>query len=186
MYSGQRRGKARKTKALQASYLAGFIDGDGSIHFQFVRQQGYRHGYYIRSSLSLSQCTTERAGLEQLQRRLGGGYVRDRGTGMSDLVITSRPLLIDILEAIQPFVIFKRRQVDEALRLLPMIRARMATEEFLQVAKQADAFSSLNHSKTKRITAADVEQHLRGKGLLAPVTTSSYAKRGDGDPLQRA
>ena len=102
---------------------------------------------------------------------------------MSDLVITSRPLLMSVLKAIQPFVIFKRRQVDEALRLLPRIRPRMKPEDFLEIAKQADAFSSLNHSKSKRITAADVEQHLRDTGLLAPVTTSSYAKRGDGAQL---
>ena len=45
---------------------------------------------------------------------IGGGYLRDRGTGMSDLVVTSRPLLIDVLTAVAPFVVFKRRQVDGA------------------------------------------------------------------------
>ncbi len=35
------------------------------------------------------------------------------------------------------------------------------------------ASRTLNYSKSKRIFAADVEQHLRSKGLLAPVTTSS-------------
>ncbi len=165
--------EGRPWKASDASYLAGFLDGDGSIHFQFVRQKGYRFGFYIRASLSLSQCTSEREHLEHLQKVIGGGYVRDRGTGMSDLVITSRPLLIEILERVEPYVLVKREQVRTALRLLPQIRPRMSAEEFLQVARQVDDFASLNHSKTKRITAADVEQHLRGKGLLTPVTTSS-------------
>ena len=35
--------------ALDASYVAGFLDGDGSIHFQLVRQKEYRFGYYIRA-----------------------------------------------------------------------------------------------------------------------------------------
>jgi hypothetical protein len=39
-------------RASDASYLAGFLDGDGSIHFQLVRQKEYRFGYYIRASLS--------------------------------------------------------------------------------------------------------------------------------------
>ena len=34
-------------KAIDARYLAGFLDGDGSIHFQLVRQRGYRFGFYI-------------------------------------------------------------------------------------------------------------------------------------------
>jgi LAGLIDADG endonuclease len=91
-------------KASDASYLAGFLDGDGSIHFQLVRQQEYRFGYYIRASMSLSQSTSARHGLEHLQRVVGGGYLRDRGTGMSDLVVTSRPLLIELFQAVRPYV----------------------------------------------------------------------------------
>ena len=87
---------------VQAAYVAGFLDGDGSIHFQLVRQKEYRHGFYIRSSVSMTQCTAERAGLEYLQRLVGGGYVRDRGTGMSDLVITSRPIIGRLLMEVAP------------------------------------------------------------------------------------
>ena len=96
-------------KASDASYLAGFLDGDGSIHFQLVRQREYRFGFYIRASLSLSQSTSARHGLEHLQRVIGGGYLRDRGTGMSDLVVTSRRLLVETLQAVEPYVIFQAR-----------------------------------------------------------------------------
>jgi hypothetical protein len=41
-------------RALDAAHLAGFLDGDGSIIFQFVRQDGYKFGYYIRATLQLS------------------------------------------------------------------------------------------------------------------------------------
>ena len=159
-------------RASDASYLAGFMDGDGSIHFQLVRQDGYRFGFYIRASLSLSQSTADREGLERIQSLIGAGYLRDRGTGMSDLVITSRPVLIKVLTEVEPYVIFKRPQVIEALKILGRIRRGLSQDEFLEIARQVDAFSVLNHSKTKRIFAADVENHLRGKGLLAPVTTS--------------
>jgi len=163
------------------SYLAGFLDGDGSIHFQLVRQKEYRFGFYIRSSMSLSQSTTARAGLEYLQRLIGGGYLRDRGTGMSDLVVTSRPLLTRILRGVEPFVVFKKTHVREALKLLPQIQPRMRPKEFLEVARQVDDFASLNYSKTKRITAADVELHLRSKGWLDPVSTSLFElEQGDG------
>src|SRR5580692_7704147 len=95
-----------------ASYIAGFLDGDGSIHFQLVKQKEYRFGFYIRATLSLSQSTSARQGLEQIQTLLGGGgYLRDRGTGMSDLVMTSRPLLLRILQEVEPYVIFKKVHV---------------------------------------------------------------------------
>jgi LAGLIDADG DNA endonuclease family protein len=166
-------------KATDASYLAGFLDGDGSIHFQLVRQDGYRFGFYIRASMSLSQNTVDRYGLERIQALIGAGYLRDRGTGMSDLVITSRPVLVEVLTSVEPFVIFKQRQVVEALRILRKLRRGLNQSEFLEIAREVDAFSALNHSKTKRIFAADVEQHLRGMGLLAPVTTSPSSLFGE-------
>ena len=80
-----------------------------------------------------------------------------------------------MLKEIEPFVLFKREQVRTALSLLPRIRPRMGAVEFLEVAREVDAFAALNHSKSKRIFAADVEQHLRGMGVLVPVTTHSSA-----------
>jgi hypothetical protein len=173
-------------KASDASYLAGFLDGDGSIHFQLVRQREYRFGYYIRASMSLSQSTSARHGLEHLQRGVGGGYLRDRGTGMSDLVVTSRPLLIELLQAVEPYVVFKREHVRRALWLLPQLGPRLNAQEFLRMAREVDAFAALNHSKTKRISAADVEQTSAWQGLAGPRNDfSDPLGRGDGSPAAR-
>ena len=155
-------------RALDASYVAGFLDGDGSVHFQLVKQKEYRFGFYIRASVAFSQSTSARFGLELIQRLVGGGYLRDRGTGMSDLVITSRPLLFDLLTAVQPYVIFKEEHVRRALQLLPRLERLKEPEVFLQLAREVDAFATLNYSKTKRISAVDVERYLRSKGVLCP------------------
>jgi len=154
--------------ASDASYVAGFLDGDGSIHFQLVRQKEYRFGFYIRASVSFSQSTSARHGLEHIQQVLGGGYMRDRGTGMSDLVITSRPLILHILADVEPYVIFKKEHVRRSLEILPRLDRVRDPELFLQLAREVDAFATLNYSKTKRIFAVDVEQHLRSMGVLCP------------------
>ena len=152
-----------------ASYIAGFLDGDGSIHFQLVRQKEYRFGFHIRATISFTQSTGARHGLERIQAMLGGcGYLRDRGTGMSDLVITSRPIVVEILQDVEPYVIFKEAHVRQALEILPLLGGVKDPEFFLQLAHQVDAFATLNYSKTKRISAADVEQHLRSMGVLCP------------------
>ena len=91
---------------------------------------------------------------------------------MSDLVVTSRPLIHVLLCEMEPHVRFKRVHVQRGLELLNMIRPRMSQEEFLQVADAIDAFSSLNYSKTKRISAEDVREFLSSKGVCAPVSTS--------------
>ena len=154
--------------ASDASYVAGFLDGDGSIHFQLVRQKEYRFGFYIRASISFSQSTSAREGLVHIQNLIGGGYMRDRGTGMSDLVVTSRPLLLHILRDVESHVIFKKEHVRRALEILPQLDRVKDPEVFLQLAREVDAFATLNYSKTKRIFAVDVERHLRSKGVLCP------------------
>ena len=157
-------------KSSDAAYLAGFLDGDGSIHFQLVRQGTYRFGYYVRSSVSFSQATVARKGLEAIRGLVGGaGYLRDRGTGMSDLVITSRPIIQSLLRDVEPYVIFKREHVRRAFILLGRIEEiQKSPNRFLQVAYAVDDFATLNYSKAKRISAVDIERHLRGKGLLCP------------------
>jgi hypothetical protein len=95
---GNTEGRPATMKASDASYLAGFLDGDGSIHFQLVRQREYRFGYYIRASMS--QSTSARHGWSTSSVWSAAGTLRDRGTGMSDLVVTSRPLLIELLQAV--------------------------------------------------------------------------------------
>ena len=130
-----------------ASYIAGFLDGDGSIHFQLVKQKEYRFGFCIRATVSLSQSTSARQGLEQIQTLLGGGgYIRDRGTGMSDLVITSRPLLLRILQEVEPYVILKQAHVRRALAILPQLERVRDPEVFLHLARQVDVFATLNYS----------------------------------------
>ena len=166
--SGQYRGKASTVEALDASYVAGFLDGDGSIHFHLVRQRDFRFGFYTRASVSFSQASKARAGLEYLRSMVGAGCLRDRGTGMSDLVITSRPVIFELLRDVEPYVVFKRDHVRTALALLPRLDRIPDSESFLQLARDVDAFAALNYSKRKQVTAADLEQYLRSKGVLCP------------------
>ena len=86
---------------------------------------------------------------------------------MSDLVITSRPIVVEILQDVEPYVIFKKTTYGEHSSSSSLERVK-DPEVLLHLAHQVDAFATLNYSKTKRISAVDVEQHLRSKGVLCP------------------
>ena len=90
---------------------------------------------------------------------------------MSDYVITSRPVIRALLTAIAPYVVFKRRQVEQALKLLDAIEAIDSPEMFLAVARQVEAFKSLNRSKRRINTVQRVLDTWRDTKALAPVTT---------------
>jgi hypothetical protein len=59
---------------------------------------------------------------------------------MSDLVITSRPLVAEVLRAVEPYVVFKRQHVQVALRLLAEIQPRATAEDFIRWAREGRCF----------------------------------------------
>jgi len=158
------------------AYLAGFLDGDGSIIFQLVRREDYVYGFQIRASVCFYQSTRHRAGLEWLKQQLGCGYIRDRAGSMSDYTIVGWSAVKRVLELVQPFVIFKREQVARALGIMSRFDDKLTPQEFLELAQVVDAFSTLNYSKRKRIDATCVVTFLNGKGLLVPVTTEATCR----------
>ena len=95
---------------------------------------------------------------------------------MSDYTIVGWQSARRILEHVQPFVVFKREQVDRALSLLDALERTRTPNEFLDSAKLVDAFATLNYSKRKVIDAACVATFLGGKGLLVPVTTEALCE----------
>src|SRR3989339_447496 len=69
------------------AYIAGFLDGDGSIMFQLIERKGYIYGYQIRASVCFYQKTNHKDGLIWLKKQIGFGYIRDRNDGVSDYTI---------------------------------------------------------------------------------------------------
>ncbi len=160
-------------------YLAGFFDGDGSLHFQIVRQKEYRYGFYIRASLVFYQSTVAEFGLLEIQSHLGTGRLRRRRGAMSDVTITNRDQISQILRAVRPYVIFKRKQVASGLRLLEQLPPPRDREAFLRVCESVDDFASLNFSKSRTVTAETVRSSWRSMGVIVPVTTDPKGETAD-------
>lgn len=145
-------------------YLAGFFDGDGSIHFQIVRSNVYRYGFYIRSSMVFYQSTSAEAGLLEIQERIGG-RLRRRGT-VSDVTITNRPTIRSLLIDMEPYVIFKKAQAREGIELLDGLPPPRDPRGFVETCMAVDRFASLNFSKSRTVTSVTVRDHFRSMGLL--------------------
>ena len=50
--------KLKRLSPMELSYIAGFLDGDGSIFAQMVKRDDYKLGFQIRVSISFFQKTT--------------------------------------------------------------------------------------------------------------------------------
>ena len=160
------------------AYIAGFLDGDGSIMFQLIERKGYIYGYQIRASICFYQDSNHKDGLIWLKNQIGFGYIRDRNDGVSDYTIVGYDRVEQILKLVQPYVVFKTVHAEKALKLLSLIKEnnKPTPEEFLSFAKMVDSYTVLNYSKKKTNNASKVEDFLNRKGLLTPVTTDSCNK----------
>jgi len=57
------------------AYIAGFLDGDGSIMFQLIERKDYIYGYQIRASICFYQDSSHKEGLKWLKEKsLNLGY----------------------------------------------------------------------------------------------------------------
>ena len=150
------------------AYVAGFLDGDGSIVLQLKPRPDYRFGFQIKATVSFFQ--SDATVLHWLQQNLGVGRLRQRNDGIWEYDIEGIAVVNRFLQQVQPYVVAKRAQVERALSLLKeMLETSSPTpERFLKWAQQVESYQALNYSKKRKYTASDVKRFLSSKGLLPP------------------
>jgi uncharacterized protein YjiS (DUF1127 family) len=152
------------------AYIAGFLDGDGSIILQLKPRRDYRYGFQIRATISFYQKRRGRWVLEWLQTHIGRGRIRERPDGIAQYDVEGIEPVRWLLEQVQPYVVAKREQVEQALNLLREMCANKSPtpEEFLEWARKVESYQALNYSKKCRYRAEDVRRFLSSKGWLLP------------------
>lgn len=159
------------------AYIAGFLDGDGSIFFQLVRRKDYCHGFQIRSSLAFYQKTENEEILHWLKQQFRSGYIRRRKTGISDYTIVEPTEVRRVLELLQPYVRLKAEHVQLGLKILGRLPAAIDPGELVSLCRLVDRFQVINYSKKRTNTSEIVIGHLRSHGYLAPVETDPEKER---------
>ena len=162
------------------AYIAGFLDGDGSIFFQLIRKKDYRLGFQVRSSIAFYQKTENQQILHWLKDRLSSGCIRHRKTGISDYTIVEAREVRRILELLQPYVRLKQEHVRLGLKILEGLPLMGDSAQMIVLARLVDRYQDINYSKKRTITSSVVEAHLISHGYLAPVETDPFRRESPG------
>jgi hypothetical protein len=99
----------KQLQQIDCIYLAGFLDGDGSIIAQLVSRHDYKFKFQIRLTLQITQLKTRRWFLESLKDLVGAGYIRDRDF-ISDYILVEPANVEKLLKQVQPFLRIKQKQ----------------------------------------------------------------------------
>ena len=159
------------------AYVAGFLDGDGSIFFQLVRRSDYLFGFQVRCSIAFYQKTEKAEILEWLHEVFKKGYIRHRKTGISDYTIVEPVEVQSILLLLGAHVRLKHEQVVLGVKILENLQHVSDAQKFLHVCRMVDRFKELNYSKKRKISSLDVQKFLEQHHFIAPVETDSERMR---------
>ena len=155
----------------EASYIAGFLDGDGCIMLQLVYRHDYVLGYQIRASIVFYQKQQHFRFMDWLKEKFTAGYIRERSDGISEYTIVGIDPVTRVLKLLLPYLRLKKPQAEITLSVLgemPGSGRKMQPELLLKLAKEVDKFAFLNYSKKRTNTSIKVEKFLKSRHLLSP------------------
>ncbi len=114
----------RLSKIEDLAYIAGFLDGDGSIMLQLHRRKSGKDDFRVKTVICFYQDKRHFKQLEWFRKILGCGYIYTRSDGISELRIEGFQRVFEVLTKLKPFIRFKRKQLDLMLKLIPQLQLK--------------------------------------------------------------
>ena len=132
------------------AYLAGFLDGDGSIYVRLKPNPTYKYGFQVSPYVALFQSKKDRDGFEKICSLINFGYIRERKDGILEYVINRRDSIKSFLAIIKPYVILKKKQLELMVKILDKKDEVKSEDDFKNLAMMIDQFRNLNYSKKRK------------------------------------
>ena len=154
-----------------AAYIAGFLDGDGSIMAQLVRRKDYKYGFQVRVSIVFYQKQNHQEILFWLKEQLKYGYIRQRNDGMTEYTIVGLNEVEQVLILLYNKLRLKKRLAKDMLALIKSHPKKMTSKHLLRLAKMVDSTATFNYSKKRTNRYETVVDFLKSQNLF-PVETS--------------
>ena len=146
------------------AYIAGFLDGDGSIMLQIKKRKDTKRGFRFMATICLYQDTRHKQPLYWMQEVLGIGYVTHRNDGISELRISGFCRVRDILTRLQPYVRFKAKQVRAMIRATDLLTripfGQLTDAQVIELVELVLMVQNENYSAQRKRTKSELLKQL--------------------------
>ena len=122
--TGNTVGRLIKAKDIDLAYIAGFLDGDGSIMVQVKKTKFHPRGWRLMFTICFYQDSKHAQPLTWIRQRLGIGYISPRNDGITELRINGYAQTEKILSNLFPYLKFKKKQTKIILNILKILHNR--------------------------------------------------------------
>jgi hypothetical protein len=114
-------GRRSKPKTEDFAYIAGFLDGDGSVMFQLKKRSDTLRGKRLMFTICFYQDTRHEKPLFWIRKKIGIGYISRRNDGITELRINGYRRTKQILESLYPYIQFKKKQINYYFKTLKIL-----------------------------------------------------------------
>ncbi len=137
--------------SINRAYLAGFLDGDGSIYVRLKPNSTYKYGFQVAPYVVFFQSSKSRVNFNKICSGIGLGHLRERNDGILEYIISRHDAIIIFLEVIRPYAILKKEQVKVMLKILKQKEKIENQADFNKLAQMIDEFRNINYSKNRKV-----------------------------------
>ena len=135
----------------ERAYIAGFLDGDGSIYVQAKKNDTYRYGYQVAPAIVFFQSAKSERLFREFYEFVGLGLMRKRKDGVMEITVGRNVELLQLIEMVKPYTRLKRKQLELLELILETKRLVKDQESFSDLLKLIDGYRSLNYSKRRNV-----------------------------------
>ena len=158
----------RKLSKAEKAYIAGFLDGDGSVYVKLTKNKSYRYGYQVSSYITFYQSQVNQSFLQSLCKKLECGYLRNRNDGVSEFIIGDEKSQLELIKSVLSYSILKKKQLKLMKKILEKKKKVKSAIDFLKLCTLIDKYKKLNYSKKRIQITKEVEKNLIKEGLITP------------------
>src|SRR3989344_4365571 len=133
------------------AYIAGFLDGDGSIYVQAKKNDTYRYGYQVAPAIVFFQSAKSERLFREFYEFVGLGLMRKRKDGVMEITVGRNVELLQLIEMVKPYTRLKRKQLELLELILETKRLVKDQDSFSDLLKLIDGYRSLNCSKRRNV-----------------------------------
>ena len=149
---------------IKLAYIAGFLDGDGSLMLQLKKRSDSKRAIRFMTTICFYQDTRHEKTLYWIKKVLGIGYISNRNDGMTELRINGYKQVRDILKSLLPYIRFKKLQTQALLQACEVLSGtKFSKLKQKQLAKLVDfilVIQSENYVTKKKKTISELHKVL--------------------------
>lgn len=123
---------SQPNKSASLAYIAGFLDGDGSLMIQIKKRGDSKKGIRLMLTICFYQDTRHEAPLMWIRKVLGIGYFSRRRDGMSELRINGHAQVERILSLLLPFIRFKKKQANAIIAASRLLQSKDESQRVIK------------------------------------------------------